>query len=90
MSFLSQAELVALLDALDNYHDQQIANMIRILLLTGARNSEVFKATWSQFNLSQGRGRNNVHSRRLSLRSGTCERIKSRDGGKSKSDRLLL
>ena len=52
--YLTQAELVALLDALDNYHDQQIANIIRLLLLTGARNSEVFKAKWSQFDLEAG------------------------------------
>jgi len=47
--YLTQAELVALVDALALYPNQVVSNIIKLLLLTGARNSEVFKAKWSQF-----------------------------------------
>jgi len=49
--FLTKPELVALVDALADYQNQQVSNIIRLLLLTGARNSEVFKAKWVQFDL---------------------------------------
>jgi integrase len=47
--YLTKAELVALVDAVASYPNQQVSNIIKLLLLTGARNSEVFKAKWSQF-----------------------------------------
>lgn len=47
--FLSPAELVALIDAVNAYPNQVVSNIIKLLLFTGARNSEVFKAKWSQF-----------------------------------------
>jgi integrase len=39
--------------ALDSYPDQNAANALRLLLLTGARMSEALKADWSQFNLTR-------------------------------------
>jgi len=52
--FLSQAELKRLFDALGNYPNQTLANVIRVLLLTGARSGEVLNATWGQFDLKNG------------------------------------
>lgn len=50
--FLSVAEVARLRASLDAEEDQIGACAIRLLLLTGARRSEVLKATWSQFDLS--------------------------------------
>src|ERR1700733_9959308 len=38
---------------LDTYHNQSVANAIRLLLLTGSRRSEVLRATWDQFDLEK-------------------------------------
>lgn len=40
--------------ALDAYPDQRAANVIRMLLMTGAREGEVLKADWTQFDLKRG------------------------------------
>lgn len=37
--------------ALDSYPDQNAANALRLLLLTGSREGEVLNATWEQFDL---------------------------------------
>jgi integrase len=52
--YLSGAELAALTKALAELPDQEAANAIRLLLLTGARRGEVLGATWSQFDLESG------------------------------------
>lgn len=52
--YLSEEELSALLSALDRLPNQQAANAIRLLLLTGARRSEVLHAQWSEFDLAKG------------------------------------
>ncbi len=44
----------ALTKALTNHPNQQIANAIRLLVLTGARKGEVLGATWDQFDLAEG------------------------------------
>src|SRR5262249_24001510 len=49
--YLKPDELVRLLEALAAYHNQEAANVIRLLLLTGARRGEVMNAEWSQFDL---------------------------------------
>ncbi len=41
-------------DALDDYSDQNAANALRLILLTGARAGEVLKSDWSQFDLGRG------------------------------------
>lgn len=51
--FLSAPEIAALSDAL-NELDGQSANVIRFLMLTGARRGEVLKARWQQFDLDTG------------------------------------
>jgi integrase len=50
--FLTAAEVARLRASLDAEEDQVGSCAIRLLLLTGARRSEVLKATWSQFDLS--------------------------------------
>ena len=52
--YLSMEELQRLMMALDRHPNQQSANAIRLLLLTGARRGEVLGATWDQFDLARG------------------------------------
>jgi integrase len=52
--YLSGEELNRLTKALAAYHNVEAADAIRLLLLTGARKSEVLSATWSQFDFGQG------------------------------------
>jgi integrase len=52
--FLSGDELRRLTEALAVIPNQQAANAVRLLLLTGARRGEVLTATWSQFDLEAG------------------------------------
>jgi integrase len=52
--WLSQEEMQRFSNALDSYSDQNAANALRLLLLTGAREGEVLKASWEQFDLKRG------------------------------------
>mgnify|MGYP003582303015 CR=1 FL=1 len=52
--YLSAEEIARLTDALARYEDQSVANIVRLLLLTGARRGEVLQARWSQFDLDAG------------------------------------
>jgi len=52
--YLSGDELARLTKVLATYHNVEAANAIRLLLLTGARKSEVLSATWSQFDFGAG------------------------------------
>ena len=52
--YLSGEEIERVMQALDVEEDQEGANIIRLLLLTGARSAEVLKAEWSQFDLDAG------------------------------------
>lgn len=51
--YLSPEEIDRLSAALDRHPEQKSANAIRLLLLTGARRSEVLSATWDQFDLER-------------------------------------
>ena len=53
--YLSAPELLRLTEALAAHSNQVAANVIRLLLLTGARRGEVLGATWNQFDLDAGR-----------------------------------
>ncbi len=66
--YLSVDELSTLIDVLDAHANQSAANAIRLLLLTGARRSEVLSAEWEQFDLDAGRWEKpaaNVKQKRL-------------------------
>jgi integrase len=52
--YLSDAELSRLLAALEAHDNRQSANVVRLLLLTGARRGEVLSASWDQFDLDAG------------------------------------
>lgn len=52
--WLSREELRRFTQALDEYPDQNAADALRLLLLTGAREGEVLKAEWPQFSLPRG------------------------------------
>ncbi|WP_409019525.1 tyrosine-type recombinase/integrase [Brevundimonas vesicularis] len=52
--FLPPEHVRQLLNACDAYHDQESANVVRLLLFTGARKNEVLKAEWGQFDLYKG------------------------------------
>lgn len=52
--WLREDEIDRLFAALDAHSNQSHANAIRLLLLTGARRSEVLKAEWAQFDLGNG------------------------------------
>jgi integrase len=51
---LDEDELGRLTEALAVHPDQAAANAIRLLLMTGARKSEVLRATWAQIDLGKG------------------------------------
>ena len=53
--YLSADELVRLTKALAEYPDQQAANIIRLLLLTGARRGEVLGMRWADVDLTSGK-----------------------------------
>jgi integrase len=52
--FLSQPEVMRLTQALASHPQRTSANAILLLLLTGARKSEVLGARWEQFDLEHG------------------------------------
>lgn len=52
--FLEADELERLLSALAKLEDQEAADIFRLILLTGARKTEVLAATWSMFDLKSG------------------------------------
>ena len=52
--YLSGEELGRLTEALAKHEDQQGANVIRLLMLTGARKGEVLAARWDQLDLAAG------------------------------------
>jgi len=52
--YLSGDELARLTKALAAHPDRQSANIVRLLLLTGARKGEMLTATWGQFDLVNG------------------------------------
>ncbi|MBX3547734.1 MAG: tyrosine-type recombinase/integrase [Xanthobacteraceae bacterium] len=52
--YLSGEEIARLSEALSNAEDKQAANIVRLLLLTGARSGEVMGARWDQFNFESG------------------------------------
>lgn len=60
--WLNDQELQKLYDVLDLYHNQSVANAIRLLVLTGSRKNEVLGAMWDQFDLEKGVWTKPAHS----------------------------
>ena len=52
--WLTTEEIQRFREALDAYSDQNAANALRLLLLTGSREGEVLKAEWEQFDFERG------------------------------------
>jgi len=52
--YLSAAEMQRLLQVLSDHPNQQSANVVRLLLLTGARRGEALAAEWDHFDLKVG------------------------------------
>lgn len=52
--WLDDEEVQRLFAVLETYHNQSVANIVRLLILTGARYTEVVSATWDQFDLEKG------------------------------------
>ncbi len=52
--WLQDEELKKLTQVLDEYSNQSMSNVIRLLLLTGARKHEILGATWDQLDLKKG------------------------------------
>ena len=52
--YLEPDELARLMVTLDGFPDQQSANIVRMLLLTGARSGEVLAMRWDQLDLDAG------------------------------------
>ena len=52
--YLTAAEISRLSAVLVEHPERAAANAVRLLLLTGARRSEVLGATWTQFDLAEG------------------------------------
>src|SRR5271165_727400 len=53
--WLSVEQMHEFLKALDSYPDQNTADSLRLLLVTGGREQEVLSADWTQFDLARGR-----------------------------------
>src|SRR5262249_41931144 len=53
--YLKPEQIVRLSDALSAHPDQDVADAVRLLLLTGARRGEVLGARWDQFDLDAGK-----------------------------------
>jgi integrase len=53
-TWLRAPELLRLESALREYRDQEAADAIRLLLVTGSRSSEVLQAEWPHFDLDRG------------------------------------
>ncbi len=51
--WLTTEELQRFREALDSYADQNAANALRLLMLTGSREGEVLKAEWEQFDFQR-------------------------------------
>lgn len=60
--WLSDEEVQKLWSVLETYHNQSVADVIRLLLLTGSRRNEVLHATWDQFDLEKGVWTKPAHS----------------------------
>lgn len=60
--YLSNEELPRLTAALTTLADRQAADVIRLLLLTGARKGEVLAAKWADIDLTEGRWSKPGHS----------------------------
>jgi integrase len=52
--YLTPEEILTLSNVLNKHPDRQVANIVRLLLLTGARRGEVLNARWDQFDLVAG------------------------------------
>ncbi|MGA2876209.1 MAG: site-specific integrase, partial [Nitrososphaerales archaeon] len=52
--WLTVEDLQRFREALDYYADQNAANALRLLMLTGSREGEVLKAEWEEFDLARG------------------------------------
>ena len=52
--WLTTGEIQQFREALDTYEDQNAANALRLLMLTGSREGEVLKAEWDQFDFQRG------------------------------------
>lgn len=52
--YLSEDQIGRLTSVLATHENQASANVVRLLLLTGARRGEVMSATWDQFDLDAG------------------------------------
>jgi integrase len=64
--WLQQEELTRLGEALDKQSDQNQADALRLIQLTGARKGEVLSATWEQFDLERGVWTKPAHSTKQS------------------------
>ena len=53
--WLSVEQMHEFLKALDSYPEQNAADSLRLLLVTGGREQEVLSADWTQFDLARGR-----------------------------------
>lgn len=53
-NYLTPSQLGDIFDKLETMPNKKAANIIRMLILTGARMGEVLKAEWSQFDLEKG------------------------------------
>lgn len=60
--WLNDEEVQRLLTSLNNYHNQNVANAIRLLVLMGSRKTEVLSAKWDQIDLERGTWTKQAHS----------------------------
>jgi integrase len=81
-----EAELSELLKVLDQQKDQEQANALRLMVLTGSRKGEVLSATWDQFDLERGTWTKPSHATKqkrteiVPLSEGAVELLRSMKG----------
>ena len=77
--YASQEEMIRLTTALADAENQDVANVIRLMMVTGCRKGEAMAAQWSQFETEQGFWVKDAHSTKQKRKHRTPLNTHARD-----------